>query len=1406
MNLYRSLPLLLASYFILVAKVASQPPVGLPVEAPASNIQPVFTHINVRDGLPDRIIYSMEKDRDGFIWMATNLGLIRWDGHEYKQYNQFTGGLPFDRVKKIISGRKGELWLNPVDEQNRRLYGPWIAFDPVTGQFHKLKDEYPELAGPAQWLDFDFRAFSGGPSVIIGQNQLFYSETEQLPYQKWEQVAYCYASYDGALWLVRFVSEDEKVRIHLSRPGATGGTIGDWTLPEGIVLAPSWIPDVYVGPNGRHWCRRKYDGADEIGYFVPEPGYAHPEWHSVIRLPNDKRLITYKINPYNQTIWFLFDGQLAVWKLGKGWIYSVTGEGFPELLSRQENIWFFKDQPGEAWLTGGEGLFQVRLKVKEFKTYLDGEPGMYSTRGITTNEKGRIIVNGTAGLLDIDPKTGSFQRLIDHHPPLDPFIRQYGRSQRGGYVAYKDARGAIWAEAFGQLVAINRYPDVKPVSEWAGYDGGLSHTYVYFQNPYDTAYRVWAVGNAYLGLLYPDSQKVERFDRLNGFEEAYMGAEKHAVYPEDKGHFWICSRKGLFLCDVHKGLVEHYSTEGEGRFYLPHDIISHMHKDADGVYWLTSKGGGLIRWNRQTGEWKQFTVAEGLSNNVLYAVYEDSYGNLWLPSNYGLMAFNKATEKVQLFLPEDGLAHEEFNTWSHYRGADGRLCFGGLNGITTFHPDSLGFQAPLSNVSLRLTQVAIEDKKTGLFADRTMQFRQEERILVSPAERSVAVHASLMDFYKPGQHLYGFKIEGFDKEWNYQRNPQYRVTNLPYGHYTLKVKAKSAEGKWSAEELSIPLDFVRPFYATNWFILLCFLAGIGLFASLFLYRIRALKNRQLWLEQEVQSRTQTIQQQAEQLKELGHAKSRFFANVSHELRTPLTLILGPIGTLLKARNEDSQDHKVLKTVEQNSKRLLRLVNEILDLSKLESGKMEVEELPVHLYSLLYQLLETYGPAARHKQLRLSFQYSLKQEARFLLDAPKIELIANNLLSNALRFTPPQGRIEMAVRCQGPNLEVRVADTGRGIHPGDLPHIFERYFQSKQPGAPIEGGAGIGLAVSKEMAELLGGRLTVESELGRGSTFLFELPCKEVFGEQTPVSRREKGKAVQVIASPGQQEDETPAEAEASYTGPGRAFRNPPRPQVLVAEDHLELQLFLRGLLERHYTVSLASNGLEALEIMKERGSGISLILSDIMMPEMDGYALLEALKTSDAWRGIPVVMLTARAGREDELRALRLGVDDYMSKPFQEEELLACIETLLARRSQREEAVLEEVAEAGQKGPLTGVPATDLAISVEGQRWLEELEAITFSRIGDFNLNTESLAYDLGMSGRSLQRRLKSLTGLTPNEYLQEARLQKARELLESRECSTVKEATLSVGMRDIPYFSRQFKKRFGKAPSDLLQ
>jgi CheY-like chemotaxis protein/nitrogen-specific signal transduction histidine kinase len=563
-----------------------------------------------------------------------------------------------------------------------------------------------------------------------------------------------------------------------------------------------------------------------------------------------------------------------------------------------------------------------------------------------------------------------------------------------------------------------------------------------------------------------------------------------------------------------------------------------------------------------------------------------------------------------------------------------------------------------------------------------------------------------------------------------------------------------------------------------------------------------LRNRQTELEKIVQERTATISAQAEELRTLDKIKSRFFANVSHELRTPLTLILSPIQTVLKRNQLTNKDYTYLSTAQRNSKRLLRLINEILDLTKLESGKLEVQNSTVVLYNFLKKIIASFESHAETQQIQLHFQYQLPNHIQVALDAKKTEIIIINLLSNALKFTPIKGKVTLSVKSEANNLQFIVKDTGRGIHPDDLPHIFNRFYQTKNKNTAAEGGTGIGLALSQEFAKLMDGALMVESELFKGSIFTLVIPKVEVLkslGDEDYIAI---------------QEEETDEKEEKTL--PIISNKNENRPTLLLVEDNHDLQNFIKSILEEKYNVITANNGKEALEQLGVTNSELhnnnsvnprensshpvirypQLILSDIMMPIMDGYQLLETLKSSKDYRHLPVIILTARAAQDDKLKALRIGVDDYLLKPFDEEELLVRIENLITNSKNR--SVLQ----------VADIPKVTKNTSIQNEEdleWLATVEDAVLAGMSNFDYSVNDLINTLPHNRWQLNDRLKSVTGLTARQYIQEVRLTKARQLLENREVSAVKTAVYSVGMKDTKYFTRLFKKRFGRTPSSFL-
>ncbi|MEO7177036.1 MAG: ATP-binding protein [Saprospiraceae bacterium] len=550
-------------------------------------------------------------------------------------------------------------------------------------------------------------------------------------------------------------------------------------------------------------------------------------------------------------------------------------------------------------------------------------------------------------------------------------------------------------------------------------------------------------------------------------------------------------------------------------------------------------------------------------------------------------------------------------------------------------------------------------------------------------------------------------------------------------------------------------------------------------------------------------------QQAEQLKALDMAKSRFFANVSHELRTPLTLVLGPVSSVLKGQQLNPKQLGLLQMAIRNGDRLNQLINEILDLRKLDSGKMELNLQATRVLSFFRNLLVQFESLAYGKDIDFSFDIVGDNETVANIDREKCRQILYNLLSNAFKFTPQGGKIVVKLdvtqnkvsASPTANFRLSVADSGRGIYPEDLLMVFDRFFQTNQSNNPAEGGTGIGLALCKEYATLFGGKVTVESLPEKGATFLVEFPIELI--EQESLPQLDESNLAPLFYKMGDV-----AELTAQATDPAKAT-------ILVVEDNPELQDYIRLILQVKYNVVTAENGQVALaKIMRGVESVQSealsipwvpdLVISDLMMPVMDGYQLLEKLKSGDATRHLPVIMLTARAEAADRLKALRIGVDDYLGKPFEEEELQVRIENLLNNYRSRRQATLDEAANISSQ-PQPNTTETSPNISETDRTWLEDFEAYIRKNISSEILSIPGLAHEFAMSESTLLRQLKRLTGLSPLQYLQDMRLDHARRLLEDRSYDSIAKVASMIGYRDTRSFSRTFRQRFGKLPSDFI-
>ena len=551
----------------------------------------------------------------------------------------------------------------------------------------------------------------------------------------------------------------------------------------------------------------------------------------------------------------------------------------------------------------------------------------------------------------------------------------------------------------------------------------------------------------------------------------------------------------------------------------------------------------------------------------------------------------------------------------------------------------------------------------------------------------------------------------------------------------------------------------------------------------------------------------TIRKQNIQLEKLDESKSRLFTNISHELRTPLTLISSPVETLIHDRQSHNKDTiQKLELIKRNSEQLRGLVDDILDLSKLESNKIELNEVPAQLSPFLNRVFSNFESLAAH--LGISYQIQLNEidnASWVFLDTAKVEKILNNLLSNAIKHTPSGGEVKLTGGIANKKIRLEVEDTGQGIVAADLPHIFDRFFQSKQPDAPVQGGTGIGLALAKELVQLMSGEICVSSEEEKGSRFAVEIPYH-------------KAEASSEISVP---ETVPLEEISMEHLNLSSVPDSEKQFHVLIAEDHPDMQQFLHDLLALKYHVHLAINGKEAIKILKK--TKIDLVVSDVMMPEMDGFSLLEYIKNKEEYRHTAVVMLTALDTTDSKLSALTLGVDDYLTKPFSPEELLARAHNLLlrheARLEARQEAWLEDqqrnyqlLPDETQPGKLEGVAfypedAKEFIIKEEETdiQWLERVAVAMRQELENPDFQLAKLATEFNMSERHFHRKVKQITGMPPKKYQLEVALQKGRYLLERKQYGNVTAICYAVGMSNVSRFSQLYEARFGKKPKEYF-
>ncbi|MCE7996351.1 MAG: response regulator [Roseivirga sp.] len=1324
--------------------------------------------IGVEDGLTSRNIKSFFHDRDGLIWMGSDFGLNRYDGHEIRTFTQEKGQLVSNYVRWYAEDTNGKLWLLGKDP-NLGNGSALQVFDPKTGKAESVsvyfKDKLPFKPTRVQGIG----SFYGSADVwIVSDNGLFrYNPQESaLPImvvQMTPQIIDLQACSRG-IWIsergkislfdlngqkIQQIDTNTAQEIYLHgldrfdnvyyRRFLSGNKANNVTVA--VIMSSNRL---FGNSEESFWLGKRFIGIDAVQGHV---------WYD----DEDENIYI-----YNESL-----KEIHRFKKDKGF------------FSYPKSVYF--DRFGNGWTNHNGRVNIISLKKSNFTNYLTdvrtfGTNG-YGARGLFVDKENHLYTNGLGSSYRINLSTGEREEF-------GPGQGFYNAANWGDQVDGKrlsllgDNRGNIWYTDEGyRITRLNPvtgdqrdFTYSKEEKEMNEADPNREELLIHWSSFIDSQGRLWLGKDD--GLSYIDSRDstVRRYLDYQRFPE--LKKSQVLAFKETDEGIWIATQTGLYKMNLNYELIQRFHRGGEKGAVIPHNAIAYIYSENEYTLWLASKGGGLIRLDTKTGNFRQFTERDGLSDNTTYAIYADHLGRFWVPSDKGIMLIDTTGFVVTTYLKGDGLAQEEFNTLSHFQAKDGRLFFGHLNGVTAFDPQH--FQRPENiNANLLVTRFEKQSRQTGLYTNSLSQFDIENGVSLRPSEVGFTVGYSLLNYSDSESNRYSYKIEGIDQEWNYINEPFIRINALPFGQHRLMLRGQASQGLWS-EVLSIPIRVLRPFYLSPYFIMALILVLSGITFLLIKIRERSLLARQVFLEQEIDKRTLTIREQANELKELDGLKSKFFANVSHELRTPLSLVVAPIRNLIKNPSIDESGKKDVLRVKKNSELIEKLVEEILDLTKLENKKVTPHYKAIRPTQFFSRLHNNFESKAQAEGIQFLFAFK-GEDSGFALDVDMTERILNNLLSNAFKFTPPGKQIEIHIEINTRQLQVTVRDEGIGISEKDLPHVFDRFFQTKDSQRAASGGTGIGLALSKELAQAMNGDLTAESNSGQGSKFTLTLPNTKA----------------EMFPQPSQANSKAKVKGDRTRTlVPGKKQQ-----RILVVEDHVDMRTFITENLMPHYHTMEAGNGQEALLVLEKSDQRPDVIISDMMMPEMDGMELLENIRDRENLRPIPVIMLTARTADTDKLEAFRLGVDDYLIKPFSVDELKARIRNQLRVSESRRVANL--VSEIDYNHDHT--PGDSM------ENWLLKVKELTQENVHKVDFNIGSIAEKLRLSQRQFQRRLKGATGYTPGVYLKEIRLQMARVYLEKREYSRVQEVSMAVGFTSVNYFSRLYKSRFGKSPGEYF-
>lgn len=1328
------------------------------IAAKAHAEEPVFNKLTTINGLSHNTVYTIAQDRRGFMWFGTREGLNRYDGNTIQTFYadaRDSSKLSSNHITALAIGNDGLLYVGT----SLGLH----FYDDGLGVFKRIGLKKIQTG----YVNRIIQAADGNLVICSGKGVFLLKKgARELSPLVTGMVAIDVVEFKRGIFWISTLQKVLMVSAH-------GEVIREYTSLRTANQSVSLYENIFClfkDSFGDIWLGSKKDGLfrydqekDTFAQVIMQHHFNPLEANAVrvIQEDNDKRL------------WIGTESGLFIYDRTKGSFkhYTQSFDQSPATLSDKAIYAICKSRENIMWIgTYFGGVNIVKPREKGFKTLTaDGGHKQLSGKAISDiiqDKRGKIWIATEDGGVNIwDRNQGSIAYLRN----------EFGKPSlnvNNVHCLYEDEHDIFWIGTF--LGGVNRYDSKNKTFSAYKKDKGEASSFtgnMVYAIQKDRKGELWIGTTRGLNKFNHDKRTYEPF-RPEIFREKFI----YEIYEERSGGLWICVVDSDSLYHYDPAATKLRSFSYDSVFSGNRGFICAL-EDSKGQMWFGSMNRGLVRLDPSSGKFKAYTVAQGLPNNYVYGILEDSRGNLWMSTNKGLSRFNVMDESFTNYDISHGLPNNQFNYKSACKDRDGWMYFGTVNGLCYFHPDSL----MMNNVAptTYLADLKLFNKSVGVGPGNVLEHTIDatEEITLPYADNVITLEFGAINYYSSG-NKYAYYLEGFERDWNFVNGKNSATyTNLSPGEYTFKVRSANNDGFWSDHIKQIRIRVLPPFWLSTWAMLLYGVLIIGLFL---LYKtFLNYRNRE-------KMAVQIARMEKEKIHEINQHKLNFFTYISHEFKTPLTLIMASIDKFLQDKSINEDQHTGYGSIKRSAKRLHFLIEQLMEFRRVETDHARVHFVKGDIILFLHDTFMAFSPLFNTR--KIDFYFNADRSAfNTFFDADKLEKIITNLLSNASKYTGADGLIEMeaSIRTDPAGefdfITIVIYDTGVGMAPDELKNVFTAFYQTEH-GKKSGSGTGIGLALVKSLMDFLNGTIAVESVPQTGTQVTLTLPLPRHVDE------------VNVAVVDGNRSIDIEHVLPLPGNGSAQKSDDPlPEYQVMIVEDSEELANFLGEHFDDQYKIVKAANGAIALDKIKK--SAPDIIISDIMMPEMDGIELCRAVKSDISTSHIPVIFLTAKTTIENKLEGLDGGADAYIAKPFSLKELDLVIKNQLSTRGKLRNHFLQ----------FGSVKDVDLTFANRDQDFILKLNRIVEKHLDNTAFNITLFAEEACVSRSLLHLKLKKLVGLSASEFIRHIRLQKAAALLKATD-HTIAEVAYKVGYSDSNYFSRTFKEKYQVNPSEYKQ